>query len=479
MTADPGRIFALTAAQQRFWDSTARYQDFEGAVRSGKTTIALLKLLDRHQRFPGLHSLAARWQEQDAKAQIKARLKELWPQGYLGHWSADESCYDLTDGGKCYIRGLKPGEDAAMYSKFAGLTLGIILVDQPEELPDHYFTALQARLSQPGVPNELYLLPNPPSEDHWIAHRFPEDNRDPRYAYLRTTVYDNAAHLPPDYIPELEAAYPEGHVLRRRFIEGRRGLAVVGDPVFASCFSRRLHAVDVALNPALPLLEGWDFGHKHPAVLWAQFPLDGGFAVLGECQGAGIFLEEFCPQVLALRQALFPGALEVQSCCDPAGAMHSSQGTAQAAVDVLHAYGVYPTYRVDANTPALRDAAIQKFSRALMYAPKGRPAVRIHPRCRVFLDGLEAGYVWDDRVVANTKYPNTRRPKKGGADDQYSHLQDCAQYLWITFGPMSPRTAEARQRAAEKAYWRQLRAAQADPDPAARPRIYHTRRGIL
>ena len=44
-------------------------------------------------------------------------------------------------------------------------------------------------------------------------------------------MYDNRVALGEAYIQALEAAYSAGSVLRRRFIEGLRGLSVVGDPV--------------------------------------------------------------------------------------------------------------------------------------------------------------------------------------------------------------------------------------------------------
>jgi len=475
----------LTQNQSRFWRCTAPYQDYEGAIRSGKSTIALLKLLHRHQTNPGRKSLACRWQEQDVRSQVKALIKELWPSDFLGRWNADEACFDLDDGagGKLYVRGLKPGEDAAKFSKMAGLTLATVLIDQPEEIPESYFLYLQGRMSQPGYSHEMYLLPNPPSYDHWLAKRFPEDNRNPKYAYIRTDVYDNQANLGDDYIERLEEAYPEGHVLRRRFILGLRGLSIEGEPVYASCFSRRLHVVDqLTYNPALPLIEAWDFGHSHPAVLWGQFGLDGEWLILGEHQGRDVFLEEFLPEVLAKRASWFPDAQDIQPCCDPAGAMHTSHGTSQNAVDILHEYGVYPTYQENSNTPTVRDMAIQKISRALMRQIKGHPSVKIDGgKAPIFVDGMEAGYVWDTRSLASARNPNTRRPKKGGTDDMYSHLQDCSQYMWINSGPPSPRTKRSLEKKAEREYWRKLRADQIDHDPEdVRPkRRYHARRGIL
>ena len=88
-------------------------------------------------------------------------------------WNAQEQYFEIaTEAGptsRIYARGLKPSEDAARYSKFAGVTLAGIYVDQPEEMPEDFFAALQARLSQPGYPHQMLLTPNPPAEDHWLA----------------------------------------------------------------------------------------------------------------------------------------------------------------------------------------------------------------------------------------------------------------------------------------------------------------------
>ena len=158
-------------------------------------------------------------------------------------WNAQEQCYEIaTVAGptsRIYARGLKASEDAA----------------------------LKARRSQPGCPHQMLLTPNPPHHDHWLANEFPEDNAHPDHRYIRTTVYDNRAALGEAYIQALEAAYPAGSVLRRRFIEGLRGLSMVGDPVFGGYFQRLLHARQVEMHPAAPLFEGWDFGHGHPCVV--------------------------------------------------------------------------------------------------------------------------------------------------------------------------------------------------------------------
>jgi hypothetical protein len=479
--------FKLTPAQARFWRSKARYQDFEGAVRSGKTTIALIKMQNRCEQYPGMHWLICRYSEENTRLQLKARCIELFGSG-LGKWNTEESCFDLKNGSRVYVRGLKPGENVAPFSKFAGLTLAGIIIDQAEELPPEYFPALQARLSQSGYPLEMYLLPNPPDEYHWLAKFFPEDNPDPEYFYCRTSVYDNKRNLPDGYVESLERAYPPGNVLRRRFIEGRRGLSVTGEPVYGEVFSRAHHVVpELSINPDLPLVESWDFGHSHPAVLWSQFGL-GTWHVLGELLGHNEFIETFAPKVLQMRKSISrlgvgtdDGLLvsDVQVCCDPAGFSSSNQGHGKNVVEILHDYGIHPQSWPKGyapNHPIQRNAAIQQYARALSTMVRGAPSVLLHPRAANFIDGTEAGYVWEDqRRYHSSTYPTLRRPKKDGL---YDHLQNCAEYSWLLFGP-NDITAQTIEKQRTKDYYRELRRKQRDfePEDFARQRR-RSRRGV-
>lgn len=453
----------LTPTQTKAFESTARFLDFEGAVRSGKTTIILLKALKYAKKYPGLCIWACRWKEGDAKAQLKPRIKEVWPEEFLGRWNADESCFECANDSRVYIRGLKPGEDKARYSKFTGKTIGIVYIDQPEEIPEDFWVALKARISQPGVPQAIWLTPNPPDEDHWLAKAFPDTDEEEHdgYQYIRTTVYDNRANLEPGYIEALEQDYPPGHVLRLRWIEGRRGLSIVGVPVYKDVFSRALHVTALAqFNPELPLIESWDFGHRHPAVLWSQFGL-GRWTVLGELMGSDEFLESFAPMALTRRHELFSPIREVWTVCDPAGGFASGHGLAVKATDVLQEYGIYPVWQEGANHPVNRDGAIQAISKALQRMPGGIPAVQIHPRCQEYIRGLEGGYVWEEhRPAQQAIYPNVRRPKKDG---RYDHLQNCGEYTWIQYGTVQVTQKQLEQQR-ERDYLRSLRQAQRDID---------------
>jgi len=430
--------------------SKARFVDFEGAIRAGKTTPLIWKIIDYCVNYPGIQCMLSRWTGDSLDAQLKPKFYEECPRELLGRgprpdpgtgangWNAKQEYQEFINGSRCYIRSLKSSDDTARYSKFAGLTLAVVGVDQPEELPKDVYSQLKGRLSQPGFPQQMLLTPNPPGSDHWLNEEFPEDNHIRGHVYLHTSVYDNRDVLGDDYITELERDYPPNSALRKRMIEGLRGLAMIGDAVYGKAFSRSLHVQPMDYEPDYPLIESWDFGQRHPAVSWSQFLPSGMWNILGEWMGDRSFLDESVPAVAALRAELFPRITTLNVCCDPAGAGVQGHGIRQTAVEVLnkHLRQLYgpetgAKYQRDANRPERREYAIQQTSGYMTRIVHGRPAFLAHPRCSILIDGFEAGYVFDDRKFVNAAFPNIRRPKKDG---YYDHLQNTIEYAILNFG---------------------------------------------
>ena len=429
--------------------ATERYVDLEGAVRSGKTTPAIWKIINCALKYPGIKMLIARWPDDALSMQLRPKFDEEGPPEILGKYNAKEEYQEIITGDGTptswvYIRSLKTSDDGARYSKFTGLTLAVIFVDQPEELPEDVYMALKARLSQPGYPQQMILTPNPPAPNHWLVSEFPEDNSIPGHKYIFTSLYDNRAIIGDNYIAEIERDYPAGHAMRRRWIEGRRGLSMTGDPVYGKgkVFSRDLHVREIEYLPDLPLIESWDFGHKHPAVSWHQLAPWGWWNILGEYLGDHKFIDEIVPLIAAMREELFGAVSELRVCCDPAGAQ--GQGVRHTSVEVLNGHlrdvygpGVGAKFVTNANRPPQREWAIQQISNHMTRLVQGRPALLVHPRCINIADGFEAGYVYDDRIFMQGATPNIRRPKKDG---YYDHLQNTIEYVALNYGnsPIRP-----------------------------------------
>lgn len=467
--------------QSELFRTTETFVDFEGAVRAGKTKPAIWYVIDSCLRHPGIKWMICRWTD-GGLAQLKPQFYENCPKEVLGPppgsgregtgWHGKEEYQEFKNGSVVYIRSLRTAEDALRYSKLSGLTLSGVFIDQAEELPEDVWEAVKARLSQPGYPHKLIVTPNPPALNHWITKEFPTDNSKQDHRYILTSVYDNAANIGWEYIGRLEREYPPGHAMRRRWIDGARGLSLEGEPVYGEIFKRGIHISDeIELLPDYPLIESWDFGQKHPAVLWSQLLPWGEWRILGEKLGQSQYLEDFVNEVAIMRSKLFPNHTDLMVCCDPSGADRNNQGMRYTAVEILNmhlrdTYGdehLGATFIKGSNRPERREWAIQQIAGYMLRLTKHGPALRVHPRCKVLIDGFEGGYVYDkERSTQNSTIPNIRRPKKGG---YYDHLQNTAEYTHLNFG-----SGQLNEREIQKRLHRRLKQAQRDVDAYERPR---------
>lgn len=450
---------------------TTRYLDVEGAIRCGKTTMALWKVLTYLVEHPGLKAMICRWTDDATASLLKPLFRGVCDQAQVPiTWVPEEHYYRLENGSIAYVHGLKPSEDGSRYGKLRGKTLAVIYVDQTEELPGDFWPELQGRLSQQGFPQQLIITPNAVAEDHWISDTFPTDNHAIGFRYIKVSVYDNAHNLGA-YIQQLEAAYPLGHPKRRTMIDGLRGLNVIGKPVYAGYFERARHLAAIECNPHLPLLEALDFGKHHPCVVWGQSNVFGGFDLLGGILGRDLALADFAPIVTRYRNFWFPDRTAVETCCDPAG-MHDPLGMWQSAKQLLYEHQIVPRAIETSNSPTVRRACIEALMDQMRRRVQGGEAFRCHPdrwlmvaenaiHPRAFVpDAFEAGYVWDEhsRSVGNK---SVAVPLKDG---WYEHGMNCVEYLQANFGMVRP-SAHGIEQELERVQARALKRAQRDADP--------------
>jgi len=433
----------------------AREVDVEGAIRAGKTTVCLWKEHEAARKYHGIPIMLARWTD-DA---VHGLIAPLWVKicneaGDAQTWNSKESCFDWPNGSRIYIRGLKSQDQTLRYSKFRGLTLARIYIDQAEELPRDIYLECAGRLSAPGFPHQITISPQAIEETHWIAQEFPSDSVDPNRSYFPLSVYDNAHNLDASVIPALERLYPPSHPKHRTLIQGIRGMNVTGDPVYAGAFVRQLHEVEAEYDARLPLDMALDFGKHHPCVLFRQTSALGQVRFLGGILGQQLYLDDFVGILLKYRHEWFPNAVEIRECCDPAGAADTSHGT-EGAVKTLLTHGIHARSQPDSNSPAVRLAIVERMAGMMrkrtanrqeaLVVSSGDRWLRISAQStlvdRFLADGFEAGYVWDEHMVSvNNK--QVRKPKKDG---WYEHGQNCAEYLELNFGSEPPKPPKVTQ----------------------------------
>lgn len=489
-----------------FMADSTRLVDVEGAFRSGKTTGALWKVYRSCVDHPGIHWLICRYSDGDTQTKLKPPWRAICDRANAGiQWDSREMSDVFPNGpdpddpykggSKVYIFGIKAQDQTSRYGKFRGMTLAGIYNDQTEELPHDVFLEMMGRLSQSGMPHQLLLTPNPPAENHWLADEFPEANNLKDRKYYSAPIHANAHNLPPETIPGLISAYPPSHPKHRSAVLGKRGLNVIGKPVYggdpekglAPTFRRDLHVRPLSYNPRQYLLESLDFGKHSPCVVWAQYTPWNQLLLLGGLMGQNLFLEDFAPLVNLYRAQWFPDVLGVMTCCDPAGSHNNSQGVRDNAIKVLWEHNIHPRFQENSNAPDVRLAMVERIAAYMRKrTPQGEAfGIDSDPQkwllvsdkfCKpwAFLtDGFEAGYVWDDHLVS-VGSKQVRKPKKDGL---YEHGQNATEYLELNFGG-SQQTVEQVERHASRVHSAALKRSQIDIDPYdRRMRAGSARRG--
>lgn len=443
----------------KHWDAltdfTTRELDIEGAIRAGKTTVCLYRELQAALKYPGIHILFARWTDTGVYGLVLPLWRAICEKvGARLKWHSDEEYDELPNGSRIYVRGLKAQDQTLRYSKFRGLTLSRVYVDQAEEIPHDVYLEVAGRLSQPGdYPKQITISPQSVEQGHWIAREFPEDNAHvPHRKYIALSVHDNGHNLPSDVIPALVRLYPPEHPKHKTLILGQRGMNVTGEAVYKGAFLRAVHEGAAEFNRALQLEIALDFGKHHPCMVVRQVSELGQVRYLAGILGQQLYLGDFLDICLRHLTHWFPEAMQVW-CCDPAGTVDTSQGT-HGAYKTLQEKGIVCRSIPDSNSPATRLAAVERMAAKMRQRTANREEaivvssadrwLRISEQStvpdRFLADGFEAGYVWDEHMVSvNNK--QVRKPKKDG---WYEHGQNCAEYLELNFGNTPPKKREPK-----------------------------------
>lgn len=430
--------------------------DFEGARFSGKTWAASAKVGRSCTKYPGIEWLMGRFSNEETRTKVRPEFVRVVgkDQGITLEWDDESSCYLFPEVGgirsKVYAYGLKSQSIVEALSKVRGLGVACIWNDQSEELPQAVSEELRFGTRQPGYPHQLIFTPNPPSEDHFLADQFPEENPMPHRRYRRVSLYDNAHVLAEGKIAELEALYPVTHAKYKSLILGMRGPNVVGIPVYDGLFTRALHVGATTYTKPNLFLEAIHSGTHHPVWLCAQFSPSGGLELLGGVMGKRMMLEDFLPIVSRYRLEWFdPDASLIRLCSDPPPSA-DDLGNRFTALDILRDAGLKPRSKTNATAPDVREAVIQNLAtmmrrhhgfRVNADATKWLTVSKdVTKQSKSIVDSLEGSYVWDDHFVSVSN-KTVRKPK---SDQWLDGWMRCLENIALNFCTLKtpPRTHE-------------------------------------
>lgn len=434
--------------QRDFVFSPERYKFYRGLAGCAKTSSLCASGLIPALLYPGSKWLVTRAEQWTLEETTYTRFKEMV--GRLGEGAiVDEVTSPLL---KVWLAPARPDARGNLepseftfhaideVGKVGSTEYDGVLVDEAAEMDSTIIGALKARLRHRRPdggqgPYFLNMVSNPTSRAHWLYREL--SGLDPEHPTPWAKEFvpkprENEENLPPNYYEE--ASRGMSAEMKLRLIEGEWGPDPRGEAVFPD-FRHQLHVAELKLMHGQPMVRGWDFGRRRPAVVWGQVTPEGWVNRLRAELGKDVGLKAWAQHVLRVSQTLFSGASGWTDFCDPHG-QAKRDNSEESSFDILRSLGL---------NPQGRDVGIQngldRMTAGLCTLVKGRPRSQYDREgCRLLIEGYGGGYIWPN------SRPGHQVKDKPWADGYYEHLMDADRYLEVglSFGPAVPAGQHAR-----------------------------------
>lgn len=242
--------FSLTQSIS-FVDSTARINLWEGAVRSGKSFISLIRWLKYIKEAP------------EGNLVMVGRTATT-----IKHNLIDEICNLVGADAKYYIGKselklfgrriyLVGASDERAETKIRGSTFAGAYIDEITLIPESFFIMLLSRISIPNA--KIFATTNPDSPYHWLKVNY-IDRQDELDLKLWKFKLDDNPSLTEAFKTNLKAEYRG--LWSRRYIDGEWCLA---EGTIYDFFDTKLHCIDFPPGQGREYYVGVDYGTTNPA----------------------------------------------------------------------------------------------------------------------------------------------------------------------------------------------------------------------
>lgn len=259
---------------------------------------------------------------------------------------------------------------------------------------------------------------NPTDTFHWLYTACTGFNyqghkvKEPWVKLFTPQLKENQRNLPRDYYERLAETMPAD--MRVRLVEGQWGAVFEGAPVLKE-FSTSLHVIKNLMQQFdvhAPLYRFWDFGYRHPCVIWAQIDEMGRLLHFKELMVENVEIAAFVDMVRTREAQWFPGHEKFLDYGDPAARQKKDTGSTLA---VLAQKGIVLRYQISTIEAGL--STMRVWMERLI---GGAPAVQYDADgCPILIRGLAGGYHMDDKG---------EKPLKDG---YYDHLVDANRYGYV------------------------------------------------
>ena len=240
---------ALSQKQiESYVDSNARLNFWEGAVRSGKTFISIVRFMKALKNGPPGHAMIVGVSRDAIQRNILSELCSL-----IGAPVPTPKAMQLNLFGRTIF--IVGANDERAQKRIQGSTLAIAYVDELTNIPMGFFRMLLSRLSVTGA--QLFGTTNPDSPFHWLKTDFLAKT-DLDMKVFKFKLDDNPS-LSQAYINNLKKEY--SGLWYKRYIDGEWVLA---EGTVYDQFDEDDHILDMPPGLAEYYTIGIDYGTSNP-----------------------------------------------------------------------------------------------------------------------------------------------------------------------------------------------------------------------
>ena len=442
---------------QQLLDSKSFVKVIMGPIGSGKSTVAIMDLLQRavtQAPFNGTRRTKFGLMR-NTTAQLKATIKPLvdtWfvtmTGGTMGQWRLTDNVFEarfkLPDGTQvhsefCLLAADTPDDVRRLLS----LELSAAWVEESREIDPDVFSGLQGRVNRfpsriaGGVtyPGLVCSTNPPPLGTFW--HELVVNPPKNTEVFIQPAALledghlnperENRENLAPDYYDNVMEGKTDGWT--DVYLKNQFGAGDYGKPVYRSSFKKSFHVSDVPLmaipQSTSPLLVGMDNGLQAAATIGQQ-DARGRVNILNQAfvpEDTTMGVEKFMDSILVpLLRSEYPNfrSENVLFVLDPA-CFQRSQADEKTIAMVVQARG-YQVIKASTNDPEKRVGAVEGL---LVRQIDGKAGLLIDPKCTHIINAMEWGY----RYKRSASGQGTLTFDK----NHFSHIAESGQYFALHY----------------------------------------------
>lgn len=235
-----------------FINSTARINILEGAVRSGKSFVCILRWIDFCINGPAGALVLCGRTDKTIKRNLIMPMQNLL--GNAVQYRAGKGEVQLY-GRTMFVVG---ANDERAEGKIRGSEFAGALIDEATLMPENFFKMLLSRMSIPGAC--VFASTNPDSPYHWLKRDFIDRAHEIDIKNFKFTIRDNPS-LSETYIRAISEEYRG--LWYKRFILGEW---VIAEGTVYDFFDESRHVIPYVQSPAEYYIIGIDYGTTNPCV---------------------------------------------------------------------------------------------------------------------------------------------------------------------------------------------------------------------